>query len=171
MGIQWLKGAIACAGLALSIAATAQSKPVCFSDWCYAVGDDGFTVAETKNQSGHTLGILCTSSNGTCLWYMRIATSCEQDKTYPGLINTELSATPIEVKCATVDQKFTYIFDNFEVIDKLVSGNGIFAVALPIGGTQFAVVRFSLAGSTAATRMARAIAAKGGEKSTKDSRL
>lgn len=133
-----------------STSAGAQERQ--FGDWHTGALDDGSGgYAGTINDSGGLLTVFCYKEGNACIWSLVVDLNCEQDATYPVLVNADNGAASSEVVCRKIrNDKPGYVFKNFALIDSSVRKSQRIGFAAPLQSGQFNVSRFSLKGATQA---------------------
>lgn len=144
-------------GPCIMSAAIAQT----YGSWTVDTADDkSYLYAATANDSGNVLGEYCYPQQGSCVWILGMATSCEENHTYPMLANADVGAQHLEVVCRgqLPSKLYQYVFTKFDDIDRIVKQGSKVGFAIPLQEDQFRVVRFLLVGATAAIKNMRATA-------------
>lgn len=139
-------------------------------DWVWNVDGEMF-YASTTNDAGQMLAQVCTAASGKCLYVVGFDTNCEDDHTYPAMMNTDQAAAPIDLLCGTKldDGGNLMIVEDFDQMDSLLRRSKLVGFALPMEGDKFKAIRFSLKGSVAAIDAMRKFAANSSDK-TPDTR-
>lgn len=167
------------AGIALGLwASIAASEEFPSGDWAWSIDDPDVLYAATQNSTGQALMQLCYPSEGNCLYAVGFDTRCEQGSTYPALVNTDVSATTVELFCGIEldDGGNLLFFRDFDQIDALIRQARKIGFALPMEGDEFKAVRFSLKGSVTAIDAMRRVGERDGTdgrsvRKTKDSEV
>lgn len=148
----------------LSLAQPASTGSQTFGSWEVSTKDRDALHATTINDSGHLLGQYCYLDGGSCLWLLGFRSRCEADARYPVLMNSSAGSRSLEVLCGGevpgLPGLFRYVFTNFDQINEAVLGSTRIGFAFPLQGDEFRVVRFDLAGASAALSAMRAAATK-----------
>lgn len=131
---------------------TAMAIAEPFGKWNVNASDSGdFLYAATMNDSGSTFGQFCYTSDGACFWLLDVAIPCDSGSLYPVLLNSDIGARQLQVKCGTSrDGTYTYGFTDFTAVDGIVKESQIIGIAFPLQKDQFKVVRFDLSGAAKA---------------------
>ncbi|QJW84375.1 hypothetical protein HK414_13060 [Ramlibacter terrae] len=130
------------------VGASAQN----YADWTVQKidGENAF-LAATMNSTGGIFGRLCSPEG--CLWVMTLQATCTDGNEYPALLSTPNGAVHVDLRCAPNDRvKGRYVFTNYELANKAISGTGTIGIAFPMESGDFRVSRFSLRGMEAATQ-------------------
>lgn len=137
--------------LCLPYAVTAFAANRAFGDWIVSA-DSGIYETYTGNESGSTLGLLCTDTS--CSFYLRAGITCESGASYLALINSENGASAQQLSCAplTLNGKTEYVIlvGDIESFATTVLSASTVGVAIPMASGQFKVSRFSLRGAAKA---------------------
>ena len=134
--------------------------PVVFQNWFSGSSDKRTSVsAMTVNNEDEILGEFCFYSSEKCTWEISIPVQCKEDAQFWILANAESAYLPLQLTCLglnTNNSKYNYEFMNWKDIESLLKDrqNSVVAFAMPIGNTQFRVIRFSLLGVHEATKHA-----------------
>jgi hypothetical protein len=166
-----VKHTIALALALVSMSAHGQT----IGDWSYQVKRPFY--AGTLNDSGHVFGQWCDVDAGSCIYVLVLSTRCDEDESYPVLVNSDTSSLSTTLVCRgrLESGKYRYSLGNFDDIDAIVRKAKRVGIAIPLEGDQFRVVRFSLEGALASLTIMRASAEKAvpvqPTKSTRDQRL
>lgn len=144
-----------------------------FGAWSVGVTTDKDALyAATVNDSYAVLGQYCFLSDGNCLWLLGNDVNCDPDGSYVVLMNSDYSASTLELLCFNADGKSKFTFKNFELIDKSIKNSSYIGFAFPMQNGNFKVSRFNLNGALKAVQFMRSAAEKapqgGSRKSTKD---
>jgi hypothetical protein len=126
-----------------------------FGDWRVELDDSGdFMYAATINDSGEILGEYCYFSSEQCNWILGMATECDEGDTYVLLGNSSKAAKPLDVTCLTDlgEGVHVYAFE-WKELESVIKGAKWVGMAFPMQGDAFTVVRFSLDGIDASTRL------------------
>ncbi len=137
--------------LCLPFAVTAYAEDRIIGDWVVSV-DGGIYETYTGNESGSTLGLLCTETN--CSFYLRAGITCESEGSYLALINSKNGASSQQLSCAplTLNGRTEYVIliGDIESFATTVLNSSTIGIAIPMASGQFKVSRFSLRGATKA---------------------
>ena len=129
----------------LSAAYATQEQTV--GDWIISPGN-GLYEAYTANESGSTLGVICTVDD--CSFYLRAGTSCEKDASYTTLINSDSGAAVYDLKCTplTINGQLEYVMliGDLKSFGNVLLNSSTVGFAMPLQSGQFKVSRFSLSG-------------------------
>lgn len=141
-------------------ASSAQADEFPSGDWTWSVDDDLF-YAGTENDAGQILAQMCTPESGNCVYVVGFSTNCEEDHSYPAMVNTDQGAASIELLCGgKLDEGGNLmIAQDFEQMDRFVRESARIGFALPMEGDKFKAIRFSLKGSVPALDAMRKFAA------------
>jgi hypothetical protein len=114
--------------------------------------ENGIYETYTVNESGSTLGLLCTNTD--CSFYLRAGITCESGGSYLALINSESGALSHELSCVPLTlsgrTEYVILIGNIESFASTVMRSTTIGFAIPMASGQFKVSRFSLRGSTKA---------------------
>lgn len=157
---KWLSILVFFTSISFSIDISAADRQI--GDWI--VSDrNGFYETYTGNESGSTLGLLCTSER--CDFYFRSSTKCESDGTYLVLINSENGASSQRLTCVplTIEGKkeFVMLIGDIESFASTVLNSSTVGIAIPMASGQFKVSRFSLRGASKALEVVVELRKKG----------
>jgi len=137
--------------LCLSQPITTYAANRVIGDWLISA-ENGIYETYTANESGSTLGLLCTDSD--CSFYLRAGITCESGGTYLALINSESGAASHELSCAplTLNNKTEYVLliGDIKPFAEVVMSSTTIGFAIPMANGQFKVSRFSLRGANKA---------------------
>lgn len=141
-----------------------------FGSWSTGAADDGSNLyAVTINDSGALLGQYCYPGSDTCLWLLGMSLACDKDDSYPVLANSEEGAAQLKVSCqGTYENLHTYVFEEFDSVDRIVRSGKRVGFAFPTKSDQFRIIRFDLNGSARALDIMREGAKRSVKTSTKD---
>jgi len=165
--------------MALGAGSLAQAQD--YGKWTVVTDDPTMMYAVTFNDSGALFGQYCYPDKGSCLWLIGVAMQCEKDHQYPVLANSDGGAVQLKLMCqgaigtAKEDQKYAYVFSDFDAVTSLVKSAKRIGFAVPLQADQFKVVRFEVDGSADALEAMRTKASAAMDesktKSTKDQTL
>ena len=159
-----IKTAVLALVIVLLGGAAAQAGSQTFDTWIAGVDAAGATHASTMNDSGYILGQHCDRDAGPCYWLLGMSTRCRPGAKYPVLVNSDAAAQSLELGCTgeTAGQAGIYglVFTDFDAISALIARSRRIAIAFPLKGDQFRVVRFDLIGAPEALAAMRAAGAK-----------
>jgi hypothetical protein len=137
--------------LFLPCSVTSYAANRVFGDWLVSV-ENGVYETYIANESGSTLGLLCTESD--CSFYLRADITCESGGTYLALINSESGAASHELSCAplTINNNTEYVLliGDLKPFAEVVISSTTIGFAIPMANGQFKVSRFSLRGANKA---------------------
>lgn len=137
--------------LFLPYSVTSYAANRVFGDWLVSV-ENGVYETYTANESGSTLGLLCTESD--CYFYLRADITCESGGTYLALINSESGAASHKLSCAplTINNNIEYVLliGDLEPFAEVIISSTTIGFAIPMANGQFKVSRFSLRGANKA---------------------
>lgn len=140
--------------------AQAASPIVPFGDWSSGLtGDRKSFNAVTLNDAHEALGEFCFFDSQQCTWQFNLQLTCRENENFWLLANTDSGYLPLQAKCLgfnTFTNGYDYVFISWKDAEKILKDrtNNVVAFAMPIGGTQFRVIRFSLRGVNEATAYA-----------------
>lgn len=120
-----------------------------FGDWGVSVHYEGgvaIAIANTQNDSGSVLGVLCF--NEGCTPYTNFNLSCSEDRVYPALVSTDSGFTPITMNCTQLGGHYLFSLPE-DQIEYLLSDNQ-YGIAFGLANGKFKAAYFSLNGSTKA---------------------
>lgn len=138
----------------------AQSRP--FGDWSVlpAADKSGDVIAATTIENGDAiLAVRCFIKDQTCVHALQTSSTCQDQSTYPILLNGTSGATSIEGTCLDGNQLILSPFD--PVRKNIVESTGIVGFAFPMASGAFRVFRFSTKGSSAAIGEAERLVREG----------
>jgi len=148
-----------CVFLAISLGKNAQaSETKKFGEWYVGVMEDAEGMyAATVNDSGGVLGQYCFFASENCVWLIANDIACESDGSYVILMNAEISAGDLKLKCFPTDgkNKPRYIFSDFDSVDGPLRKSSFVGFAFPLESGKFQVSRFGLYGMTKAIEFMR----------------
>jgi hypothetical protein len=138
--------------------AQAATPPQQFFDWFSGPTDVSF-VAMTTNDANEALGEFCFYSTQKCSWQISIDLRCKENEDHWILANADSAYEPLQIKCMgfnTGNKRYNYAFENWKEAEAIIKKrqNNMIGFAMPIGNTQFRVIRFSLKGVNDATKYA-----------------
>jgi len=138
---------------ALLLSADASAQQLSFGNWSIGPTSSGAGFyASTVNDSGHLLGRYCFGSD-SCVYLLGISTACTKGQRYPVLVNATTGSKTLEVFCngpMEGGKKYQYVFTAFDQIQQVILQATKVGFALPLAGTAFTVIPFSLVGSNEA---------------------
>lgn len=107
-----------------------------------------------------------------CYWALGTAMECDEGVQIPILVNTSSGALHTSLICQD-KKKGTHflVFGDFAVIERQSDRETDISIALPMVGSSFRVMRFSLRGSNEAAEVVEALARQVDAKSTRDQSL
>lgn len=132
----------------------AQSVPAqAVGDWFYGADNDGLPYIFTMNDSGGVFGRWCDKDSESCVWLLLVKTQCDLNAVVPALINADSGATGIELTClgerTLVGERYYRLsFNNYSVVNSIVSRNSRIGVAVGSKDDGFRVFRFPISGGT-----------------------
>lgn len=137
--------------LCLPYAVASYAANRVFGDWVVSA-EAGIYETYTANDSGSTLGLLCTDTD--CSFYLRAGITCENGGTYLALINSESGASSHQLSCAPLPlngrTEYVIMIGDIESFATTVLRSTTIGFAIPMANGQFKVSRFSLRGSAKA---------------------
>lgn len=139
-----------------------------YEDWRVYAHPAGTFVAETKNDSGATFGVVCRISDQWCYWAVISNSKCVDEGTYPILVNAASGAFGVNGHCFGAGNNYTMSLDQFEDLRTATSSGTRIGFAVPLDSGLFYVVRFSLAGAADAARRASNLAVEASKDRTGD---
>lgn len=165
---------------AITIASLMFSQPVIsqttLGDWVYQTRAPFY--AATVNDSGNYFGQWCDIDDRSCMYMVAIPTRCDDEESYPVLINSDKSSLSTSIVCKgrlSGSKLYRYAFGNFEQIDVIARNAKRIGIAIPLEGDQFRVIRFSLQGAERSLSVMRAAADRAvpaaDRQNTRDQRL
>lgn len=155
------------------VAQMASADDKRFGAWSVGVTTDRDALyAATVNDSNAVLGQYCFISDSNCLWLLGNDVNCEPDGSYVILMNSDYSASALELLCFKADGKSKFAFKSFESIDTAIKESSYIGFAFPMQNGNFKVSRFNLNRAQKAVQFMRSTAEKlpqdSNRKSTKD---
>ena len=138
------------AGL-LTVSAAVSAEPPRLGqskDWMWSADAADFYHAATVNSAGNVLGLYCYLAEDKCLYMVSLSSMCKAGSEYSALINSTVGAAPITLICRANQKAF--VFKETTTIQDIILGATNIGIAISHANGDFAVSRFSLAGSTAA---------------------
>ena len=133
--------------------------------WDYETTNDLY--AGTTNDSSNTFGQQCAMAERSCSYFVGLPASCKEGASTPAVVNADSGAFQARLICIGRGGRynlFRYVFEDFDVIDSAVRNSRRISIAVPMGNSEVAVLRFSLDGATAAIALMRGTAGRGFEK-------
>jgi hypothetical protein len=162
--------------LGVLLGAIPHAKAATIGDWIYEVSVPHY--AATINDSGNIFGQWCDTSEGSCFYLLAMPTRCEDEASYPVLVNSDMGSLTTTLVCrGKLDGRnlYRYVMANFDDIDNLVRKSRRVGIAMPLEGDEFRVSRFSLSGAAASLSLMRSAAesslSRQPRQNTKDQRL
>lgn len=142
-----------------------------FGEW--AVGEldkKSGMFAGTGNDSGGLLSQYCYLSSQDCYWTMSNgSTKCEDEESYPAMVNADGGAFHIDMYCYKAASGVARMaFKNFSLIDGAIKKSKSVSIVVPLAGGGFRVTRFLLNGADAAIATMRQRFADQTGRSTRD---
>ncbi len=113
------------------------------------------SYANTTNESGSTLGVLCLSNSDSCTPYIVNGLTCEKDGVYPALVAIDNGVEAIEMGCVHIKDRHLYTLPANH-LEFMVTMNR-YSVAFGTAGGKFKAAYFSLNGSAKAVIAAKQI--------------
>jgi hypothetical protein len=140
-----------------------------FDDWVVTVDDDGTSIyAATVNDSGEMFAEMCFLSSGSCNWVLGISTACKEDHVYAVLANSSITAKALDITCLKELGDGTHVYSfEWKPLESVIKGASWVGMAIPMEGDAFQVVRFSLKGLDASTKLLESTFLKAMEKAPK----
>ena len=127
-------------------------------------------LATTPNDAGSAFGAVCSKKG--CSTFINPQITCDQDATYPALVNAPSAAFAATLTCIHFGKIGLLVFSEDKAILDAMSIGGNIGVAFPMQSGEFKVSRFSLTGGmrayARASQLAKPAAAASG---VSDSRL
>lgn len=133
-----------------SIAISAEQ----YGDWSVDKSIPGVQIANTKNDSDSTLGVICLVVTKDCSAYMLSNNGCDENSTYPMMINSTVGAFPITSVCTQIEKLKILVINEFDNAKNAFESGGEIGFAVPLNDGKFKVVRFSTSGAVAAIKNA-----------------
>lgn len=135
--------------LLLSSNVAAEKKR--FGDWFVVRAEIGDMVAGTQQDNfSKALVYRCFKALNKCGHVLIADIECEDEHTYPVLVNSEYSALSMNTLCSVNDGRSELILTEFDLIHEIIKKSNIIGIAVPMASGHFKVVRFSLNGSSKA---------------------
>jgi hypothetical protein len=128
---------------------------ICGGARAQSVGAWGWThnvagyAAGTLNGRGDGLVQFCTASQRACYWLLGVKAPCQVDAENLVLVNTDVGANALQIKCMgrSADKTdYSYAFEDFGAIDTAVSNATRIGFALAVKNARFIVAQFDLSG-------------------------
>lgn len=140
-----------------------------YQDWYVEAVDANTVAASTRNGSGSILLKTCYVDTQQCAWMLNTDTDCENGGVYPAIANSASGSRAFQLTCIG-EKKLTQllIFNDYEGFEAVSRNDPLVGIAFPMQGGQFRVLRFSLAGSVAATAAAEEAVATAGNTTATD---
>lgn len=113
------------------------------------------SFANTTNESGSTLGVMCTSDSSVCAPYLLNGLTCEEDGSYPALVGVDDGIASIKMSCVHIADNHMFVLPD-EHLEYLISMNR-YSVAFGVSGGRFKAAYFTLNGSAKAVIAARSL--------------
>ncbi|MRI35503.1 hypothetical protein EOPP23_21320 [Endozoicomonas sp. OPT23] len=138
--------------LALLVFSIASNAEVIKSEkWNWDLSHKDYAYAATINDTNRILGQYCYYADSTCYYLVSLGITCETGDEYPSLINTDSTATTINLICGhKYNNENVFFIKPFDQIDKIVKKSNKVGFAVAMENGEFKVVRFSLNGSSKA---------------------
>jgi hypothetical protein len=118
----------------------------------------------TASDSGATFGLLCTTSGGTCAYYLRTQNTCDEGATIPILASAKGGALHVLGSCTIFNDagKKVHVLALTPDADleKAIQSGGNIGFALSLIDGQFKVFRFNLTGASGAVARVRKAASQ-----------
>lgn len=137
-------------------------------DWSIdRLSEEDSIYAATINDSGGLLGKVCSREG--CSWIVTASAACNHGKTYPALLSAAVGAGHVTLICSPNKKTAgRFVIQDFDTMEKAVSGGTTVGFALALDSGEFKVARFQTGGwdraSTQLAARAQAIFRKTGEK-------
>lgn len=141
-----MRAILSIAMLTFMICGAARAQSV--GAWGWTRNGGGF-AAGTLNRSGDGLVQFCTPSQRACYWLLGVKAPCQVDAENLVLVNTDVGANALQIKCMgrSADKTdYSYAFEDFGAIDTAVSNATRIGFALALKNARFIVARFDLSG-------------------------
>lgn len=136
--------------------AHADDSEQIFGDWkvgTFSYNSALFSYANTTNDSGSTLGVLCVNSKDSCVPYIVNQLSCEKEGKYPALISVDGGIASISMSCLIVENRYLFMLPEAH-LEYIVTSN-TYGVAFGTDSGKFKAAYFSLNGSAKAVIAAK----------------
>jgi hypothetical protein len=162
----------ACAGFVLKLAtgflAPGLAAAATFADWeAFTDRAGSFWSAATINESQEVFGQWCYADKGSCIWLIGMTARCNEGKTYPVRVNSDVGAVQLEVQCLgklQVTGAYELAFTKFDDIDHIARKASRVGFVISLQTNQVRVVRFSLSGAVRALTAMREAASSASTK-------
>lgn len=139
------------------IAANVRAAEIKPGDWIWTATPtpSGTYLALTANPDKSILSTECSPKDLSCVYIVDLNTTCKTETYYPALLNSNLGAEPIKLRC--VDGEIMAIQD-YAVIHRVVKSASNLSIAIPRDNGNFTVSRFNLSGAAAVIKLMQAAA-------------
>lgn len=143
-----------CCALAASYAIAASDQ--LFGSWHVGKNSDSYPYMYTVNDSGNFLGHWCDDEVDKCFWMLGSKTKCDVGIQIPAIANSSTGVRHVTLHCAEPkviagQTVWRNIIDGGEGFETVITSGDKISIAIPLEGESFKVIRFSLAGSAAAS--------------------
>lgn len=137
------------------LAHTEETSQV-FGEWkanASVLNKSPIAYANTTNDSGSTLGVICIKDATSCSPYLVNNLSCEEKAKYPALVYIDEGLLSVELECIHIGKRYLYLLPTNH-LEAIITDNK-YAVAYGIKGGKFKAAYFNLNGSAKALLAAK----------------
>lgn len=114
------------------------------------------SYANTTNDSGSTLGVLCLSTSKACIPYLINGLTCTQEhNNYHALVSVDNRIKPVRMECFHINDQQLLLLPEKHV--ELMLKNDTYAVSFGTAGGKFRATYFGLEGMGKAVSAAREV--------------
>lgn len=136
-----------------------------FGDWVVS-RPNGTQIAETTNDAGAGVGVLCRTDTKSCIAFVLTTNECTDGDRIPMMLNSRVGAGGITTICRHLPTDETgtavaiNVVEDFATMKQAFESGDTIGIAMPMANGAFLVHRFSTAGATAAIEQAMTQPAK-----------
>jgi hypothetical protein len=122
-------------------------------NWVVSKYGNSMHVAETANEAGASLGVMCFLDSQECAAFIITTNACKDGAAVPMMLNTATGADTITTVCrhiATDKSRpplMMNVVNEFGTMKAAFANGGLVGVAIPMANGAFHVLRFSTAGA------------------------
>lgn len=142
----------------------AFAQKVTVGDWIVQ-GGGGWAGAATTSTTGAELGVMCSASATSCLFYIDSTSQCDNGESYPILLNGPNGANNLVATCRIItlgSNTFdALVISPFDTVEGALTSDGqLLGFAEPMQNGAFRIYRFSTTGAAQAIKVAATEAAQ-----------
>jgi hypothetical protein len=125
-------------------------------DWVVSKYGNSMHVAETTNEAGASLGVMCFLDSQECAAFIITTNSCKDGAAVPMMLNTATGADTITTVCRHISTDksrpplMMNVVNEFGTMKTAFANGGLVGVAIPMANGAFHVLRFSTGGASRA---------------------